>query len=308
MNKYVIYTIVTGGYDDVLQPLEIDERFDYILFSNDISLPTIGVWKVRTIPIVVQNDNKRLSRYPKSHPEALLCDYKASLYIDANIQIKDNWIYDRVIELFDNGIEYAGIKMAVSNRDCIYEHAIDMCVMGVEHDYVAIRQCHELWKRGFPRHFGLNENNVIYRCHTERMKQADEEWWWWITNYSFRDQFSYMFCLWKYGITLCYLLPEGEDTRNSLHFNFIAHNSSGNVKAKKYIKKGFLEWLRTKSYSFNEKDYYAKWIELCKRDNPNLFLIWWGIFISIKELGNIMAEYFIKAIHKLDWESFKANY
>ncbi len=300
MTRYVVYTVLTGGYEDILQPLVTDERFDYILFSNDFKNTRIGVWQVRPIPLVVEEkDNKRLSRYPKSHPETLLRDYVASLYIDANIQIADKWVYDRVIELFEKGVEFAGIKLNISKRDCIYEHTIDMCIMGVEHDYVAIRQCHELQKRGFPQHYGLNENNVIYRRHTEHMKKADEEWWWWITNFSSRDQFSYMYCLWKHKIEREYILPESEDARTSQHFNFLAHNCSSSVKSKKYIKKGIQEWLRTKSYTYNEQRYFAKWIEISKGDDPEKQLKRWGLTISIMNIGKIAIEYFNKALNKL---------
>ena len=34
--KCVIYTAMVGGYDEIMQPLVVDDRFDYILFSNDI--------------------------------------------------------------------------------------------------------------------------------------------------------------------------------------------------------------------------------------------------------------------------------
>ena len=77
------------------QPLKEKDCF----ISNDFKETKQGVWTVREIPRIVENDNKRLSRYPKTHPETLLADYKASLYIDANIQILDQWVYDRFIEL-----------------------------------------------------------------------------------------------------------------------------------------------------------------------------------------------------------------
>ena len=195
MSDFVVFTVLVGDYDDILQPLVVDKRFDYILFSNDIKETDIGVWSVRQFPNVVENDNKRLSRYPKTHPETMLAEYKASLYIDANIQILDQWVYNRFVELYEKKIEYAGIKLVLTGRDCIYEHSFDMCQNLLEHDYIAIKQCHRLHELGFPRHFGLNENNVIYRIHTEKMQAMDEEWWEWIMNYSSRDQFSLMYCL-----------------------------------------------------------------------------------------------------------------
>lgn len=282
MKDFVIYTVLVGDYDDILQPVIVDDRFDYILFSNNFTESNMGIWQIRLIPVVVENDNKRLSRYPKTHPETLLSDYKASLYIDANIQILNQWVYDRFIELYNHNIEYAGIKLVLTGRDCIYEHAFDMCQWLVEHDYVAIKQCHELYKRGFPRHFGLNENNVIFRIHTERMKAVDEEWWQWIMNYSCRDQFSYMYCIWKNHIPLNYFLPEGEDARNSSHFKLVKHDARPHVIKTKIVKRSFFERLRIKAMRLDTDFYLDKWLKIYKSKYPVLSLYFNSVIIILK--------------------------
>ena len=258
MNKFVVYTVLTGHYEDVQQPAVTDSRFDYILFTNDAQ-SSVGVWSIRPIPDVIPGDNKRLSRYPKTHPETMLADYKASLYIDANIQIRDQWVYDRVVELYDQGVEFAGIKLVLTGRDCIYEHSFDICQWRVETQEMAIKQCHAMYRQGFPQHFGLNENNVIYRLHTERMKAADQEWWEWIVNYSSRDQFSYMFCLWHNGVALNCFLPEGEDTRNSSHFFLIDHSDRINVKKSKTLHPNLFKRLLIKNNSVSPERALKIW-------------------------------------------------
>ena len=280
MRDFVVYTVLVGGYDDVLEPVVVDDRFDYILFSNDIKEPSIGVWSIRQIPDVIENDNKRLSRYPKTHPETMLSDYKASLYIDANIQILDQWVYNRFIELYNQGIEYAGIKLVLTGRDCIYEHSFDMCQNLLEHDYIAIKQCHRLYELGFPRHYGLNENNVIFRAHTAKMQATDTEWWEWIVNYSSRDQFSYMYCLWKHKVDLNYFLPEGEDTRTSNHFRLVDHDGRINVIKTKVIKRSPIEKLRIKSKSFHPDRHRTRWLSFCESRHP-VTLLYLDGFITI---------------------------
>jgi len=260
MKDFVIYTVVTGGYDGILQPIVVDDRFDYVLFTND-GMKSTGVWTVRPIPDVISGDNKRLSRYPKTHPESLLSEYKASLYIDANIQIVDQWVYQRFLDLYSQGAEYAGVRLVLTGRDCIYEHSLDMCLWRLEYPSIAVKQCHALFAKGFPRHFGINENNVIFRIHSDTMKVVDEEWWRWITMYSSRDQFSYMYCLWKYKVELNYFLPIGEDARNGSHFKLINHDGRANVQRVKLVKLGFIRRLFLKSL----------------RDNPELGLKRWRI-------------------------------
>ncbi len=286
--KFVIYTVMVGGYEDIIQPLVIDDRFDYILFTDNMDAQH-GIWQNRSIPDVIQNDNKRLSRYPKSHPETVLSEYKASLYIDANIQIQDRWVYDRVVELYNQNVEYAGVKLLITGHDCIYDHAFEMCQFLVEHEASALKQCRALYKRGFPRHFGLNENNIIYRMHTDKMKVVDEEWWWWITNYSFRDQFSYMYCIWKYEIPINYFLPLGEDSRNGVHFKLTDHNGSKQVNKVKIVKRGVFEKLRVKCKSFDVQHHRDRWHKFYKTPLYLPYLYLDGIYTILSNIPNLMS-------------------
>lgn len=284
MNKYVVYSVMVGEYGEIHQPLYVDNRFDYILFSNDIKEKRIGVWQVRKFPEFIKNDNKRLSRYPKTHPETLLSEYVSSLYIDANVQIADQWVYDHCVELTNQGVDAAGIQLLVTGRDCIYRHAYDICTMRAENDMNAIVQCHELYKRGFPEHYGLNENNIIFRSNNERMRQVDEEWWWWITHYSFRDQFSYMYCFWKHGVERILFLPAGEDSRNSKHFVFTHHNSDNRVASKKWIKPGPFESMRIRCRNGEHYEQYCEqWVKVAKSSMPRVALFCCGITMIFVE-------------------------
>ena len=279
---------MTGGYENVLQPIVTDKRFDYVLFSNDFTESNIGVWNIRPIPkIVSKKDNKRISRYPKSHPETLLSEYDYSLYIDGNIQIADQWVYERCIELANNKTEFAGVKLLFTGRDCIYEHSYDMCAVRAENDMNAIRQMSALRKERFPDHWGLNENNIIFRHHTERMRKADEEWWRWITNYSFRDQFSYMYCIWKYGIKRDFFLPEGLDAHNNSYFVFTHHNNNPEVAKRKWVSVGFFENRRNINRHLCKEKYerYCKhWVLITKLPFPCFCLLVWGICTDIWNL------------------------
>ena len=208
----------------------------------------------------------------------MLSEYKASLYIDANVQILDQWVYERFISLYNSKTMYAGIQLVLTGRDCIYEHAYDMShSYCLEHDYIAIKHCHELFKRGFPQHFGLNENNVIFRAHTQKMKSADEEWWWWIVNYSSRDQLSLMYCLWNHRIPLSYFLPCGEDTRNGTHFKLIDHDGNKNVIKVKVKKRSLIEKFRVKAFLVKEPNGLNTWLSILKSDHPRMLLNIYGL-------------------------------
>ena len=46
MNKTIIYTVITGNYDTIKQPLVVVEGVEYILFTNNPEIKDAGVWKI----------------------------------------------------------------------------------------------------------------------------------------------------------------------------------------------------------------------------------------------------------------------
>lgn len=46
----IIYTVITGNYDTIKQPLVVEEGVEYVLFTNNREIKDAGVWKVVQIP------------------------------------------------------------------------------------------------------------------------------------------------------------------------------------------------------------------------------------------------------------------
>lgn len=220
--KFVIYSAMVGAYDDILQPLVVDERFDYVLFSNEIKETNIGVWQVR--PIAYNNaDNTRICRYVKTHPEEMVPGYEASIWMDSNVQIMTPYLYHRVEELYDEGVLFSSMWHPV--RKCIYEEAFAVVNMMVEHENVVVDWCHKLRKENYPKNYGLFETCVLYRKHKlEKVSEVDAFWWRCIENYSRRDQLSCNYALWQHGMPIYYFFGEGKNARNTEHLKLIMHN------------------------------------------------------------------------------------
>lgn len=220
-NNYVIYTAMVGGYDEIKQPLVVDDRFDYILFSNEIKESRIGVWQIKPIPYH-NDDNTRICRYVKTHPEELLSGYEFSIWMDANLQICSSYVYERAIELYDNGTIISSMWHPV--RNCIYDEAFAVVNMMVEREDVVVRWCHHLRKEKFPRYQGLCETNVMFRKHhTCLTSETNVMWWQCIEKYSRRDQLSFNYVLWKLGIPCHYFFGEGKNARNTEHMQLVMH-------------------------------------------------------------------------------------
>lgn len=227
MKDFVIFTAIIGNYDDIVQPIIVDDKFDFILFSNEISENQVGVWQIRNIPY--QNEDKtRIARWVKTHPEELLPEYECSIWIDANIQISSSYIYSKSINLHRSSILISSMKHPV--RDCIYDEATEVLTLGLDHEKTIVKWLHQLRCEGFPIHHGLYETGIMFRKHTNvQIKQFDKKWWECILFNSKRDQLSFSYTLYKIGLKCGYFLPDGEDVRHSGRFNYIYHDTPSKI-------------------------------------------------------------------------------
>lgn len=213
--RKVVYTALTGGYDALEQHEYVNPEYDYICFSNDFGdKKKVGIWTIRQIDY--PSDDKQLqSRYPKLQPHKVVGEYDFSLYVDANVNIRTPYVFNRIEELLAQGVKLAGVKHQF--RDCLYEEGFRVWISGVDKNIGAIRKQLGYYKQeGFPRHYGMYEANVIFRQHNDPVVvEQSNEWWQLRLNYSKRDQLGFSFTLWKFHLPFVYLLPENEWARNS---------------------------------------------------------------------------------------------
>jgi len=224
LKKKVVYTALTGSYDNLVQHTYVDPSYDYICFSNDFKEKKIGIWTIKRIPFETR-DVQLLSRYPKLQPYKVLPEYELSLYVDANVDIKTPYVFQRIEEFDREGVVLAGVKHQTNN--CLYAESLKVLLNGKEKNSSLVKKQMSLYKaEGFPLNYGMYEANVIFRRHNNEqvVKQCDD-WWFYRVNYSKRDQLSYSFTLWKNSIPFTYLLPENQSTRNSSEIACYVHPS-----------------------------------------------------------------------------------
>lgn len=275
MNKYVIYSVITGGFDEVKQPLVVDSRFDYILLSDVEQESEDGVWQIKPIPYK-DADKRRQSRFPKVHPELFLSEYAASLYLDGTIQISSSWVYDRCVELCEQGVEWAGIRHQW--RNSIVDEM--MAIIGERwvHDYDIFDWYKKLKTDNYNAQDCLFENNIIFRRHTENVKKVNDIWWWSIENYVKRDQFSLMYALWKVPeIKTGFFLPETENAwNNGGHFQYTSHNPH-----KRVVPWSVWETIRHRCFraSYGDEAPYTILLDkVCKHKHPMLMMHLWTAY------------------------------
>lgn len=226
MKRFAVYSAIIGKYDEIPQPSMVDDRFDYVLFSDRLPEGKQGVWKIRGLeysnPI-----QAKMARYVKTHPEALLPEYEASLWLDANIRIKSQCVYDRFVELFEKKAPIASVKHLA--YDCVYEEMFSVLDFRYECESVILEWGHQLRKRKFPKHAGMFETGLMYRRHSmDVVKRFDAAWWNYIEQYSKRDQLSFTVALSDKNLRCECFIPVGFTVRNHEGFVFVKHANESN--------------------------------------------------------------------------------
>ena len=219
--KIVIYTVITGKYDELRQPACIDDRFSYLCFSNDYSEQKIGVWEIRELPILI-NDKQRLSRYPKIKPHEFLKDFDYSVYMDANLVIARSGFYESILQLIKDEHILAGVKNGW--RDCLYDEGFRCILSKLDAPTKIIKEMRFIKSEGFPSHYGMYEANIIFRNHHDkRVINQSNMWWNMVQEYAKRDQLCFSYTTWKCSIPWCYIFPDGSNTHNNPSIIFHEH-------------------------------------------------------------------------------------
>src|SRR5690348_15280923 len=84
-----IYTVITGSYDQLKEPIHPNPNWDFVCFTDDPSLKS-DRWRVVLLDNPSGLSVKKLSRRPKILVHEYLPDYDLTLYIDASYRVTGN--------------------------------------------------------------------------------------------------------------------------------------------------------------------------------------------------------------------------
>ena len=201
MNKTIIYTVITGNYDSIKQPMVLTPGVEYYLFTNNPEIKDAGVWRVVQIPSeewqgrTERENNILLSRKVKMLPHKYLpVDAKWSIYIDADMSIKES-LTELLKDLHDDTL-FAACRHSYCQS--VNEERNDLKTKGM----VDTTQVENQWQRyvewGFKDDLGISENGLLIRRHNDaRVTQLMELWWDEYQNGCLRDQVSLMPCIYR---------------------------------------------------------------------------------------------------------------
>lgn len=222
--RVAIYTAITGNYDSLKLPEVMDDRFDYIVFS-DTPMPETGVYDVRSISNS-EKDGIRAARYVKTHPHELLKDYDVAIWIDANIMILDD-IYSLVEDFIDSGKALAAIPHPL--RDTIYEEAQECIARGKDNKDLILKQINDYQSAGFDKKGLIESNFMMFDLNNTDLNKMLDTWWEQITTYSRRDQIGLPYAIAKHNIDYYQLTKRPNSIRNHSKFALMPHSGDKSV-------------------------------------------------------------------------------
>lgn len=196
--KGVVYTCIAEDYDVLMQPYFIADDWDYVCYTDDqklIAARTAGVWNIRPLTNFHPN-GVRANRWHKMHPHLLFQEYEESIYVDGNINIISNYIFDQIERRADEILLPQHFI-----RNCMYqeiETLLNRKATSEEDKALLLASREFLRQEGFPENLGLSENNLIYRRHhATKVIKIMRDWWSMYDKYSSRDQASLAYAFWK---------------------------------------------------------------------------------------------------------------
>jgi O-antigen biosynthesis protein len=216
--RIAVYTAITGSYDCLKIPTEIDPACDYICFTDgDISWQ--NVWQRREMPWR-HADATRMCRHVKLHPHEYFKDYEWSLWLDGNLQLACS-----PQALLPPGDDWDLAVWRHPYRDCIYAEGAQ-CIVDEKDDATVIcAQMQRYRDAGYPANAGLAESCVLARRHhAPPMLELAGLWWREMERGSRRDQLSLDFVMRGRNLRIAYLGEPGSNVREDRRLRYFLHN------------------------------------------------------------------------------------
>lgn len=195
-SKIVIYTCITGNYDEVIEPVILETKCEYVLFTNNKDIKSKN-WQIRLIPDEINKlgTNAEINRYIKMHPKEFFEDFDYSIYVDGNIKIISN-----ISTFVDSINKKTGLAIHKHGSNiCIYQEIKDCITRKKGNKNKLKEQYKKYMNQGFPKKFGMFQCSIIASdLHNINSIKILNDWWnEYIISKSSRDQIALPYVLYK---------------------------------------------------------------------------------------------------------------
>lgn len=184
MDKIALYTVNTGGYDE-MRPInkKMVEGIDCYMITDSTDDVPDGWKKIQVTP---DADSHRQQRYYKimSHKIDALKKYDTVIYIDANIIILRP--IKALLQTFKGGM----LTGKHPNRDCVYREGWACIDLHKASKEVVLEQLADYTLRGIRPGSGMYQTAVIVRDRSDEVQSFCKLWHAELEKHSHRDQLA----------------------------------------------------------------------------------------------------------------------
>lgn len=212
--KIAVFTCITGGYDEILEPKVMSSSCDYYIIS-DIEKSNSNYQFIPVNNVVQRSiDNpKEQNRYCKMHGYEIFSGYDISIYLDGSIEIVGD------ISEYATQIGFSGLAMLRHPlRKCIYEEGIIAASSQKADKEKTVELMRQYANAGMPREYGLFECGIVVCDHSNSMGRTIlDNWYEEYARTCLRDQYALPYVLWKMDLpcSVIGLVDGGRDVRRS---------------------------------------------------------------------------------------------
>lgn len=199
----VVFTVVTGGYDDLKPIKAVNPEWKYVAIVDDMSINPNG-WELLSIGKLNPPEGLNsvyLQRWVKviGGIKYFGCD---TIYIDGTHEVVRD-----ITRLFDDTICFKKHPI----RNCVYEEAIACIKLKKAHPDSIDIQMKEYYQLGMPKNLGMFETGIMFRPYNDKVIDFCERWWNEIFKHTHRDQLSITKVLWDTKIGFDWVRSETID-------------------------------------------------------------------------------------------------
>jgi hypothetical protein len=230
MSKIVVYSCVTGKYDNLLNSILAstaipEQDVSYVLFTNQLapqkSYRASGShieWDIRELVWTHRICKRRTARWHKVGSHILFPAADTVAWFDGSQRLKPVEIHKQLILPSLRNHDIATFKHPI--RTCVYREMQACASLKKDNEKLMGRQMAEYRKLGYPPFNGMVETACLLRRHSPEVIQFNKLWWEQIKNHSFRDQLSFNFAAWRLKLEYS-RVPGSRD--KSQYCDFIQH-------------------------------------------------------------------------------------
>lgn len=183
--KKAIFTVILNNYDRLQKAPQFDGWDCYLITDQAPSDPK--GWKV--IEIKEEGDTQKLSRKYKLLSHRYLSDYDLHCYIDGNGVLR-------------SAPPAKPLFISHQYRTTVKDECKRCIQLGKDSAEIIMEQFSHYKSEGFPDKGGLTCHGLFVRPNNEKYNDLFEQWYEEIEKWSYRDQLSFPYVVWKNNFAL----------------------------------------------------------------------------------------------------------